>query len=80
LLSAWSTLTAPRDGGQLYAARQSDFNLLIENSCIFIRQEKGDHENSQSPITQRRFMVDSFIKSRDWANHTLRRAGLPKAF
>jgi hypothetical protein len=25
-------------------------------------------------------MVDSFIKSRHWANYTLKRAGLPKAF
>jgi len=25
-------------------------------------------------------MVDSFIKSRHWANHTLKQAGLPKSF
>jgi hypothetical protein len=26
------------------------------------------------------FMVDSFIKSRHWANYTLKQAGLPKTF
>jgi hypothetical protein len=29
---------------------------------------------------KRRFMVDARIKSRHWANHTLKQAGLPKAF
>ena len=33
-----------------------------------------------SPITERLFMVDVRIKSRHWANHTLKQAGLPKAF
>jgi hypothetical protein len=35
---------------------------------------------ADSPISERRFMVDAKIKSRHWANHTLNQAGLPKAF
>jgi hypothetical protein len=34
----------------------------------------------QDALTQKRFMVDAKIKSRHWANHTLKQAGLPKAF
>ncbi|MFI5023396.1 MAG: hypothetical protein ACHQRJ_17325 [Alphaproteobacteria bacterium] len=33
-----------------------------------------------SPINGRRSMVDNDIKSRHWANHTLKQAGLEKAF
>jgi ribosomal protein L16/L10AE len=40
---------------------------------------KGDHEIWYSPIAKCRFMVDFRIKSRHWANHTLKQAGL-KAF
>jgi len=53
--------------------------ILIENGRAFVRRGKGDHEIWESPITTRRFMVDSFIKSRHWANYTLKQAGLPKA-
>jgi hypothetical protein len=35
---------------------------------------------SYSPLTKRRFMVDARIKSRHWANYTLKQAGLPKKF
>jgi hypothetical protein len=41
---------------------------------------QADHEIWYSPISGRRFMVDAKIKSRHWANHTLKQAGLPKAF
>lgn len=54
--------------------------LLLAAGCRFERQGKGDHEIWYSPITHRRFMVDSKIKSRHWANHTLKQAGLPRAF
>ena len=54
--------------------------LLIEHGCTFVRHGKGDHEIGQSPITNRRFMVDNFIKSRHWANYTLKQAGIPKTF
>jgi ribosomal protein L16/L10AE len=55
-------------------------DLLRSNGCRFVRQGKGDHEIWYSPISNKRFMVDNHIKSRHWANHALRQAGLPKAF
>ncbi|MBW4634349.1 MAG: type II toxin-antitoxin system HicA family toxin [Iphinoe sp. HA4291-MV1] len=54
--------------------------ILQEANCYFERQGKGDHEIWYSPITNRRFVVDSFIKSRHTANAVLKQAGLPKAF
>jgi HicA toxin of bacterial toxin-antitoxin, len=52
--------------------------ILKENGCTLVRQGKGDHEIWQSPINNRRFMVDNH--TRHWANHTLKQAGLSKAF
>ncbi|MEH1822707.1 MAG: type II toxin-antitoxin system HicA family toxin [Nostoc sp.] len=54
--------------------------MLVEAGCYFERQGKGDHEIWYSPITDRRFVVDSFIKSRHTANTVLKQAGLSKAF
>jgi len=54
--------------------------LLRQAGCRFERQGKGDHEIWYSPVSERRFMVDAKIKSRHWASHTLKQAGLPKAF
>ncbi|MBW4472873.1 MAG: type II toxin-antitoxin system HicA family toxin [Stenomitos rutilans HA7619-LM2] len=54
--------------------------LLVNAGCSFERQGKGDHEIWYSPITDRRFVVDNFIKSRHTANAVLKQAGLPKAF
>ena len=54
--------------------------LLLEADCVLERQGKGDHEIWYSPITDRRFVVDSSIKSRHTANAVLKQAGLPKAF
>jgi hypothetical protein len=54
--------------------------LLRENGCHLVRQGKGDHEIWYSPLNNRRFMVDNNIKSRHWANYTLKQAGLAKAF
>jgi HicA toxin of bacterial toxin-antitoxin, len=54
--------------------------ILRENGCRLVRQGKGDHEIWYSPISERHFMVDNHIKSRHWANFTLKNAGLPKAF
>lgn len=54
--------------------------LLAEAGCWFVRQGRGDHEIWESPISCKRFMVDHHIKSRHWANHVLREAGLPKTF
>ena len=54
--------------------------LPREAGCRFERQGKRDHEIWYSPLTKRYFMVDARIKSRHWANFTLKQAGLPKAF
>ena len=54
--------------------------ILMRHGCVFVRHGKGDHEIWSSPISGRRFMVDNHIKSRHWANHTLKQAGLAKAF
>jgi hypothetical protein len=54
--------------------------ILLEHSCWFHRQGKGDHEIWCSPHTKRPFTVDGTIKSRHTANGILKQAGLPKAF
>ena len=54
--------------------------MLVEAGCYFERQGKGDHEIWYSPITDRRFVIDSYIKSRHTANAALKQAGLSKAF
>jgi hypothetical protein len=50
--------------------------LLAAHGCRFERQGKGDHEIWFSPLTQRRFVVDSHIKSRHTANAVLKQAGI----
>jgi hypothetical protein len=35
---------------------------------------------SGTAINDRRFMIDNHIKSRHWANYTLKQAGLAKGF
>tara|TARA_Y100000296_G_scaffold52951_1_gene60586 strand:+ start:176 stop:373 length:198 start_codon:yes stop_codon:yes gene_type:complete len=54
--------------------------MLRANSCSFHRQGKGDHEIWYSPISERKFVVDSHIPSRHLANEVLKQAGLDKAF
>ena len=54
--------------------------ILRQNGCTFVRQGRGDHEIWYSPVAKRNFMVDNNIKSRHWANYTLKQAGLPKSF
>ncbi len=54
--------------------------ILRDNGCAFVRQGRGDHEFWESPITKKRFPVDSAIKSRHTANEALKQAGLKKAF
>jgi hypothetical protein len=54
--------------------------ILSESGCRFERQGKGDHEIWYSPISGKRFPVDSSIKSRHTANAVLQQAGLPKQF
>jgi len=54
--------------------------LISKAGCAFERQGKGDHEIWYSPITGKRFVVDTKIKSRHTANGVLKQAGLPKRF
>ena len=54
--------------------------ILRTNGCHFERPGRGDHEIWYSPISKRKFPVDSKILSRHTANAVLRQAGLPKAF
>jgi hypothetical protein len=44
------------------------------------RQGRGDHEIWYSPITERRFVVDSAIRSRHTANGVLKQAGIDERF
>jgi hypothetical protein len=53
--------------------------LLRENGCWFDRQGKGDHDDLVQPHTNRKFPVDSKIKSRNTADGVLKQAGLTKA-
>ncbi|MBX9682891.1 MAG: type II toxin-antitoxin system HicA family toxin [Hyphomicrobium sp.] len=55
-------------------------DLLRAAGCFLFRQGKGDHEIWYSPLTGRKFVVDSRIKSRHTANAVLKQAGLPKTF
>jgi predicted RNA binding protein YcfA (HicA-like mRNA interferase family) len=48
--------------------------------CCFVRRGKGDHDIWESPISGRRFPVDSKIVSRHMANTVLKQAGLPPSF
>jgi hypothetical protein len=54
--------------------------ILREHDCAFVRQGKGDHEIWHSLINNCKFMVDNKIKTPKWANLTLKKAGIPKAF
>lgn len=54
--------------------------LLRKHGCRFDRQGKGDHEIWYSPITDRRFVVDSAILSRHTANGVLGQAGIDERF
>ena len=54
--------------------------ILLAHGCTFVRHAKGDHSFWQSPINNRRFVVDGKIKSRHLANEVLKQAGIEKAF
>ena len=54
--------------------------ILEAHGCRFDRHGKGDHEIWFSPITNRRFTVDSKIKSRHTANAVMKQAGIAKKF
>ena len=50
--------------------------ILERHQCRYDRAGKGDHEIWFSPINNRKFPVDSNIKSRDLANVILKQAGI----
>lgn len=50
--------------------------VLKRHQCRYERPGKGDHEIWYSPINNRKFPVDSNIKSRDLANVILKQAGI----
>ncbi len=54
--------------------------ILKAAGCTFIRHGKGDHDIWYSPVSARRFVVDSAIKSKHTANAVLKQAGLPNRF
>jgi hypothetical protein len=54
--------------------------VLETHGCRFDRHGKGDHESWYSPITNRKFTVDSKIKSRHTANAVMKQAGIAKKF
>ena len=54
--------------------------VLNAHGCSFVRSGKGDHEIWYSPITDRRFVVDSKIKSRHTANGIMKQAGIDHHF
>lgn len=54
--------------------------ILKEYGCHFEGYGKGDHEIWYSSITNKRFVVDSKIKSRHTANGVLKQAGMLKSF
>ncbi len=54
--------------------------VFSDAGCEFVRHGKGDHQIWRSPISNRRFTVDSKIKSRHTVNEVLKQAGLPKQF
>ncbi len=54
--------------------------ILLKSGCYFVRQGKGDHEIWYSPISNKRYPVDSTIKSRHTANGILKQAGISKSF
>jgi hypothetical protein len=47
---------------------------------VLKRQAKGDHELWWNPTTRKHTLVDVKSKSRNTANLSLKKAGLPKAF
>lgn len=54
--------------------------ILLDHGCSFVRAGKGDHEIWHSPLNNRRFVVDSKIKSRHTANGIMKQAGIDHHF
>ncbi|MFN7399512.1 MAG: type II toxin-antitoxin system HicA family toxin [Sandaracinobacter sp.] len=60
--------------------RRDLIKLLQAAGCECVRKANGSHELWQSPINQRRFVVQHDLSSRTSANNVLKQAGLPKQF
>ena len=54
--------------------------MLKEFGCSFFRRGKGDHDIWFSPHVNKKFPVDSKIKSRHVANAIMKQAGLDFRF
>lgn len=50
--------------------------ILKNNDCYLVRQEKGDHETWFSPLTKKNVTVDGKIKSRYTANAIMKQSGI----
>jgi hypothetical protein len=58
-----------------------DFKSVLKaHGCRFDRPGKGDQEIWYSPHSDRRFPVDTKIKSRHTANEIMKQAGLSHRF
>jgi predicted RNA binding protein YcfA (HicA-like mRNA interferase family) len=56
--------------------RQQVINVLLEHGCEFVRHANGSHDLWQSPISNKRFVVQLSLKSRNSANNILKQAGI----
>jgi len=54
--------------------------ILSENDCEFVRRGKGDHDIWYNPRTNKKFPVDSKIKSRHMANTIMKQAKIKHKF
>jgi predicted RNA binding protein YcfA (HicA-like mRNA interferase family) len=54
--------------------------ILLANGCLLVRRGKGDHSIWHSPHSDRRFVVDSKIRSRHTANAIMKQAGIKHKF
>ena len=54
--------------------------ILSENGCRFYRHGKGDHDIWFNPVTNKKFPVDSKIKSRHIANAIMKQANIKHKF
>jgi predicted RNA binding protein YcfA (HicA-like mRNA interferase family) len=50
--------------------------ILKKNGCAYVRNANGSHELWQSPISNKRFVIQNDLKSRVAANNILKQAGI----
>jgi hypothetical protein len=49
--------------------------ILKEHGCRYVRHAKSDHELWESPLSNKRFIVDASIKSRHTTNEVMKQTG-----